>query len=265
MSTLKMYFSCFIIAIFSCFLCIGQEQGKGGYTHCKRYSYKYKFGEIDIQSKTEAGEIHYNSSGNIITESGTLQVAYGRNEYTYDTTGNNVKIVHYSFDGLDSRVTRIRYIDNKKVEQIIYKDDGNVYSKFTYSYNTTGKLAQEQQFSADGILQVTINYTYDEYGNMTLTGIDNNGNTLNVTTEKYDSKGRIIETTYIMEQYNLKNKWTNEYDSNGNMSKTIGLNCLQNEIITIKSFQYDSFGNVLEEIQYDALNEPKMKIEYKYD
>ena len=124
---------------------------------------------------------------------------------TYDTEKGvpTVQIVRNDGDNMYKKVTYNSYIQKKNqwmpqnvVKSQKHKDDSEVYSSTTtYTYNDKGEVTQV--VANDGsTLPLTVNTTYDDYGNVltsTQTGKDIIANT---ETNVYDASGRFVVKAY---------------------------------------------------------------------
>lgn len=124
---------------------------------------------------------------------------------TYDTEKGvpTVQIVRNDGDNMYKKVTYNSYIQKRNqwmpqnvVKSQKYKDDSEVYSSTTtYTYNSKGEVTTV--VANDGsTLPLTVNTTYDDYGNVltsTQTGKDIIANT---ETNVYDASGRFVVKAY---------------------------------------------------------------------
>ncbi len=170
---------------------------------------------------------------------------------TYDTEKGvpTVQIVRNDGDNMYKKVTYNSYIQKKNqwmpqnvVKSQKHKDDSEVYSSTTtYTYNDKGEVTQV--VANDGsTLPLTVNTTYDDYGNIltsTQTGKDIVANT---ETNVYDASGRFVVKAYDSVSPRVT---TYTYDLFGNVL-TENDETNKSHILSSKHV-YDGWGNEISE------------------
>lgn len=124
---------------------------------------------------------------------------------TYDTEKGvpTVQIVRNDGDNMYKKVTYNSYIQKKNrwmpqnvVKSQKHKDDSEVYSSTTtYTYNDKGEVTKV--VANDGsTLPLTVNTTYDDYGNILTSTQTGKGIVANTETNVYDASGRFVVKAY---------------------------------------------------------------------
>lgn len=107
--------------------------------------------------------------------------------------------------------------EGRLVEKAYYKNGNVIMTENNYSYNDDGRINSYRQVKADKTL--TINYSYNELGNVLSRNIINNtrGNTVEksmsivyddtnqkmLSSIEYDSSGETVKTTYVYDGKNI--------------------------------------------------------------
>jgi hypothetical protein len=246
-----------------------ERELRKGYKEAKVYAYFYKFGEIDKESKFLHKHITYDKEGNVATESETQdpKKGYTKKVYKYNQANMPIEIVKYDSDGQRTWIESMKYhpgdtIIAEKVEQSGKYDDK---SKFEYKYDERGNeiyllwhTIERNYTERHRIIEKTYNdknqlvqkiYRRDKtnlrgemvYGKPDTTiYIDEHGNIIvddEKSEKKYNDKGQLIETT-------------NKY--------------MEDKILNILKYKYNSRGLLEEETAYDEYGEPYLTLVYEY-
>lgn len=240
----------------------GKSQVKGGYKSCNTYTYSYKFGSVDLESKQK-----------------------GKFRYTLDNIGNRIEIE----DSFPYRKITCRYDDSDNLVEEVYSDtSGKMYAKNKYTFDKKGDLQLELYYNSDGKIESKTTYRYDKAGNLIeyeystdtysqkyiYKNLDrtiikelevlSDGRKVLRTTFKYDAKGTLAETLY----HNLDGTTTrfSKYKYNDKGLKIEEITKSDDNMFWSgkRTYRYDDFGNVIEEISYDKFYEPIEKTEYIY-
>lgn len=219
-----------------------------------KYKYDAEGNRTEYTSYNNKGSIDektifkYDSYGNIIEikvyqEDGSWRET---RTYRYDSNGNEIEYVYIGRYTPNSKLTYKYNSQNKIIEQVVYTyDDINKYFKknntTTYKYNSLGLIIEETKIYHDNTHAVTLEYKYDEVGNLVEYG--------NLKAEyggwkftfSYDLQGNLVEENSLSE----KLLWI----YNGNQPpRSIKSGDYQIDSKTI--YKYDHIGNRVEEISY---------------
>lgn len=135
--------------------------------------------------------------------------------------------IKYSIDGKEIQRYEYEYDEyGNRVKEIWFEPGGNVYYWNEHDYYESGKKLQSRHFSADGKMNYFIEYEYDEYGKCFK----------EVRYDPYGSKQSYFENEYNEQNQIIKSVLYNVYSGN----KTHWI-----------EFEYDSYGNCIEEKWYE--------------
>jgi hypothetical protein len=181
----------------------------------------------------------YNNNGSIIQNE--------KNAY-----GEKFKIV-YKYNEQGKNTEEVKYNSSDSVYKCFleYNEEGkNISRKYTY-FNPSYDMTYEYQYDDKGILSEYIKYLQTaRYTEQKMYGC-------------FDTSGyKIKEVEFDSVKYIAKqSKW--EYNKDGKVTLEL-IEDGKGEFISMKSWTYDEFGNLLEEISYSDKNTPSSKITYKY-
>ena len=230
---------------------------------------RYKFGEIDKDSKVLYQHITYDEEGNITTilervkhDDEYTKDEYKKEVYKYNQANMPIEIISYGADGQRTWIETIKYHPG---DTIIAEKVGHVdKNKFEYKYDERGNeiyllwhTIERDYTERHRIIEKTYNdknqlvqkiYRRDKtnlrgeivYGKPDTTiYIDEHGNIIvddEKSEKKYNEKGQLIETT---EKY-------------------------EDKILYILKYKYNSRGLLEEETAYDEYGEPYLTLVYEY-
>jgi hypothetical protein len=162
---------------------------------------------------------------------------YTQNTY-YDTLGNPVIIVAYSYDDNDRLVRDIRSQEpnNVLLSQTTYKYDESSYTitaemfgiadsleeKTVYSYSKSGVLQKAANYGVDGKEIAATLYSYNDLGYCTYVTFNEGENGIYRGAEKYryDTDGHIAEKcSYYLTTLRQAFLYTYYYDDHGNWTQ----------------------------------------------
>lgn len=164
----------------------------------------------------------------------------------YDVHGNILEKKEYEKDEEDTNHFYRTYVYDSfgnVIEKYDYDSDYNLDMKWTYKYDNTGKNIIEE-------------ITFGELGTI-----------INKETNKFNNKGLLVQSTIFStllgETSNYKNVY--EYDLNDNLIKKIVYPSDGGNSYTSTSYEYNKFGNLVEQNAYDSSGHNYETISYDYD
>lgn len=250
-----------------------EPQVKGGFKTCSVYEIRFKNGKIDEKSRKIEYSQNYDKNGNITemvyynegnidgkikienkyNDKGLLietkrfdptETHFALNKYVYDSNNNLIADTSFSLNQQIQSIGISKYDKNNfQISQTYEVKVENEFLKNTtyFKNDKFGNVIEESaNHSSETNIEVTIDM--DLATNQSTSSVNNNSSSENfdkVTYEyKYDVKGNII--------------WSQRNGIGGTK--------------IVKSFKYDDFGNLIEEIYYDENNIkiPQIKREYVY-
>ena len=190
-----------------------------------------------------------------------------------DLKGRVKRIIGYKVENYDPNSDlpqKIRHeavydSQGRKIEDIYYKEDGNISSKETWKYDEQGKLLESNSDSYYGDEHSFLNCKYDEKGNKIeeIRGYDGH---VTKQTWKYDEKGNKIEyIRYDDETMSIKNNMISyEEGERGNRVKTIWYEYEFGETFNVERY-YNEHEKLIEAIYYGENGNISRKRTWKYD
>lgn len=149
-------------------------------------------------------------------------------------------------------------------EQIIYKGDGNQFSRTTYTY-ANGKKTEMLKYNDEDILEYKMVIKYDDKAHvLEETYTRANNKPWYKTNYKYDEKGSLTETTETKADGKLNFAWKFKYDEQGHEIAKEDY-AADGSLEWKSSFKYDAKGRTTEEASYRADGNIRFKITIKYD
>ncbi|MBI4945653.1 MAG: hypothetical protein HY840_04545 [Bacteroidetes bacterium] len=127
---------------------------------------------------------------------------------------------------------------------------------------STGAKAIGTGFPFDTFIPQNFMYEYDEKGNI-IKSNSNDDTAQSKTTYEYDDKGNVLEVKNFGSNGSVGSSYTHQYNDQGMLTKTIAYN--QGYLWITETLQYDSKGNITEDISNYADGSLKSKQLYKYD
>lgn len=279
--------------------------------------YQYKFGKPDKKGSLES-TVRYNGDGNIVeeiaynsigeiksrttfrynTKGNVFEEVLKRDEnsfktiHRYNTSGKRVETVYYKADGsIDKKITFIYDDHNLLLETIGYLDDGRVFQRDSYFYDSDGNVIEFKNnlnrffytYNADGAIATIEKYlrhfqvvdsTQYVLADRFLFEHDRNGNLISMIHERpdntvrshfryaFNSAGQMTEEKEFNAEGRLMYTRRLAYDKNGNISEEQGTEAGKKFRHTYK---YDSRGNKIEWTSFDQINEPQFVTKYTYN
>ncbi|MBE6683641.1 MAG: hypothetical protein E7595_05760 [Ruminococcaceae bacterium] len=200
-------------------------------------------GEIKWENSYE-----YDENGRIISEgyrhNGEIKWKYS---YEYDENGNNIKTVlirdnkyttyEYNYDENGNLINELRLDPaDKIVEKTVYTYDkngnrirslnivnGNESHSYDFVYGNNGKIVKNTYTTydddPDGIVNWSIEYTYDENGNEIKRKTAYSGGKVRVIESKFNENGKRTEQTETVSG-DIETRLLMSYDENGNVIRS---------------------------------------------
>lgn len=118
---------------------------KGVFKKCEVYRYEYKFGQIDLKSKTLNHIEHFNEFGYLIEKIGN-ENNNGKTTYKYNISGNLYERTNYNDDNTIMFQTKYKYDNmNNLLEIINYEGNGTIMSKVVFVNDIKGNKIKETE------------------------------------------------------------------------------------------------------------------------
>jgi hypothetical protein len=219
----------------------------------------------------------------------------------YNKDGNFLKQTTCSTNGRIFTTWIYQYDERKNlIEKTEYESDTALWSKSTYKYDSnniqirhtrtnfpikgreassisylsifdaSGNKIEEKCYRNDALYSRTI-FKYDEYKNVIESiNIDNGNRYYGKTTYKYDENKNIIEEINFNNDNTIYDRYKYQYESSGRLVEMKrffpGMDEEGQSIMRIykTTYEYDKYGNLKEEINFDEFNKPQYKTVYKY-
>lgn len=221
-------------------------QSTDGESHSSTYAYDSSGNTSSITDPLSAqnqASYTYNSNGTIATSTDQ-----DGNETTYGyTAGNLTTVTPPSGSGLNA--TTLTYDSANRV-QTVSTVSGSTGSKVTYAYNDFDQITSEVWQNAAGSTVETIDYTYDDDGNL-LQIEDNSGSTtyaydgLNRMTSSWPSTGQVVSYGY-----DAASNLTSVQDSSGTVTYTY------NNLNEATAVEDPGASSAFAHMTYDASGDP---------
>ena len=213
------------------------------YIQWPSYSVKHIHRLYFFPNEEKEAEAEVEESGNAIVLKKKMYInAMLKEEFEYDTAGNEVKLLSYYDDGSIDTWYENEY-DNKgnRIKEVSPARDGDIIHEYVYAHNENGDVLKVCAY-VDGSIKVYDEYEYDKGGNCT-------------KHTEYYSDGSI----YLWSEFT--------YDEMGNRTKDIVYNGAGTDNICFwHEYEYDDMGNKTKEIRYSG-NSSRISYmrEWKYD
>jgi hypothetical protein len=209
-------------------------------------------------------------SGRVFTPS---SLAKERNDWSTQKLKGKVKSIEEKLFYLEGDGEKKIHIDNyrynetgKMIEHNAINFQGNsngeLITKDTFEYDSNGNLIGKNQYNPPTGSKFSSTYLNDDKGNNVEEHNENSNENVVVIkySNKYDSKGNLIEVTGLKNGDINSRTITYKYNSVGKVVEIIN-----NSQAEITSFNYDSKGNITEEYCIIGGSIVKYKYTYKYD
>jgi hypothetical protein len=250
-----------IALVFQCSNAFGHytvydDRAKGGFKECREYLYNYKSGEINPKSKELLVSRKFDSIGNEIEffcwKKDTILF---RKTYKYDAMRNKIECIEYEHNGQINHKEFWKYNEKGNlIEYVYYKSDSSIFTKTNIKYDEKGNLIEEIEITPGGMMpysEIKKKYNYKE-NSIETEFLEHYGKVVSKGRhiEKYNDKGKIIESNYFGSGDSLIFKEITDYDNKGNINE---FNCFDSNGTLYKKiiYNYDINGKKIEEIGYD--------------
>lgn len=189
----------------------------------------------------------YDGDGNVMNSSSS----------EYDGKGNEIKEIYvFTFEAGEEPFKSIyeyEYDDNDNmVRWISYEEDGiTVYGTYEYTYDGAGNATSETDYNADGSISMTRKSEYNSDNKITKESTyDADGTEIMMEAYEYDAEGN--RTKWESNYYNLNSSslWEYEYDGENRQTKQTGYK--DGVMDSVKDLEYDDYGNMVRETNYDG-------------
>lgn len=158
------------------------------------------------------------------------------------------------------------YDEEKQIGGTEYLPDGQEKGNYVYEYDENGNMVKEIWFNLDGTINYWNESDYDEQGNKLRLRHFSDADNMNYFYEfQYDEAGQcVLEVRY--DPYGAKQLYVeNEFDSLKLKVKSNVYNCNGNNMTHWIEFEYDSDGNCINEVWYQASGVLQQRIERQYE
>lgn len=271
----KMKRTLFLLVIISLIAPIKLSYGQGkinsGYKNCVVYTYKYKFGELDVDSKIKTNSYGYDDKGNVIewVWYSSNSLVSSKISFKYDEKGNKIEVISYKSDGSVGHKDSYKYDEKGSLVEVTSYESNGTLSRNSYKnkYDEKGNRIEVISYKSDGSVSQKESYKYDERGKLIEHDeLKLDGSWVSKLLIKYDDKGNKIEEKYINADAAIINyKYTFKYDEIGNITEQVIYDIWNDNLIySILSNKYDDNGNIIESIKNNNLNDPEERKEYIY-
>ncbi len=181
-------------------------------------------------------------------------------KYTYDNKAHLLQEKVYYRDTTSIEIQK-RYFYNKagKLIKVTIGNGGKPYIEKIYKYDSKGYL---KELVNKG--NISERYSYDEKGNrIEMIKYFDDGEVLDRITYMYDDKGNKLEENEYSKEGELRLAEKYNYNDQGQVTAIVvpdQFNICRSKIMN----NYDRFGNLIEEVKYNHLQQPEQKNIYVY-
>lgn len=189
----------------------------------------------DSQTKNAYTKWEVNSKGKKLRKSEYVEL---------DAKGNKIIWIQYVEKGILYDSFAYVYKNGLKTEEYCYKQDGSLFNKTVFTYDSNKKMITEKTYNGKKKLE---NYfIHKHFGSLEIAEYYTPEDEMSfMDSITYDSKNRVIsDYQYLADDAGYFQKHTYIYDVNGNMIKEL----------TEGSPEYDGIGLVETTFVYDAKN-----------
>lgn len=258
----------------------GNRVGEVLYTYkdtTRTITYKYdSLGNMIVRNSVEMdGQqwkviFHYSPKSNLLVEERTVQAW----DYLKPEVNEIRKVIRYVYDknahllqenvyyrDTTSIVKQRRYFYNKagNLIKVTIENGGKPYIEKIYKYDSKGYL-KELVKKGD----ISERYSYDDKGNrIEMIKFFENGEVYGRFTYTYDEKGNKLEVNSYSKEGELRLAEKYTYNNQGQVTAIVvtdQFNICRSKIMN----NYDTFGNLIEEVKYNHLQQPEYKNIYVY-
>lgn len=149
----------------------------------------------------------------------------------------------------------------KKLSEILFKENGDTSSVRINEYDDKGN--QVYFHIKGGLGEWSYSYTYDSSGNkLSSKRVNYYGDTTEVNLYTYDKEHNLIEDQYF-DRGELKR--TDKYYFQNKLKTKRETYNAQNELVRVKTFEYDERNKLIKESAHDIENNKKVLYVWKYE
>jgi len=266
-----------------------EEKVFGSYRCCTSYTYEFKDGMINLESKRMSESITYDEKGNKVeymqfyadkptdtyccknpsrgTEyeksfNNQTQENFTKKSYKYDNRNNKIEEIELQPNGKIVEKSTYKYDEkSREIEHLTYYGDSTVKEKRITKYLDNSEVSEYEvsNYRLDGTLE-------EWYS----TKFETNCNRYEKRIRKYDEKGKIIQDYLYKangEVYDMLNT-----DSNGN-GKFLEIEYMERsgsiagagEGFAKTTYELDDKGRIIAVLKYSSETVVDIKCAYKYD
>ncbi len=228
----------------------------GNYTESYVYEYDAKgnntritYSHNNMVKKVTRNE--YGLTGKLTQQIISADGASNAIQKTLFTESGSVQIF-YDKDGVTETVREVTGLD--AIGQIITKEvisaNGKVAFSDKYTYVLPGKVSRWVHYDAADKVTTTTNYEYDVKGNLTKEITLRNDVLFASTINTYNTKGDLEKKTRLNGNNQIDYYFTYDYNSKGLLEKENYF--YNNQILSIRNFEYDANDNKIKELFSDS-------------
>lgn len=244
------------------------SQFSGNYTESYTYEYdtkgnntKITYSHNNVVKKVTKKE--YSLLGKLTQEVISVDGVSNALQKTLFTESGSVQIF-YDKDGVTETIKEIIGLDING--QIITKEvvsaNGKVAFSDKYTYALLGKVSRWVHYDAADKVTTVTNYEYDSAGNLTKEITTRNDVLYASTLNTYNTKGVLEKKTRLNGSNQVDYYFTYEYNSKGLMVKENYF--YNNQILSIRGFEYDMKNNKIKELFSDTKGTATTLKEWEY-
>ncbi|MCD8082422.1 MAG: hypothetical protein LUE86_02570, partial [Clostridiales bacterium] len=230
-----------------------QYKEDGNLVACFEYSYmdmadsgkKITGTQMTEDGVISEGETILDEAGNVLEVNARITFGDETDDYRdkniFDTAGNQV--VHFTGNAEELKRREFTYDSfGNLIRYTVYDETGDLIGWSEFVYDEVGIELEMTDYDNIGIINLSEKFIYDDRGNL-----------LEMNRVSYNDDGS-TENSYRVES---------SYDTDGNQKTEVTY--MDNGILKSCNYMYDSYGNMLTEIEYDGDGNAGYRCEMVYD